>query len=57
MVSHDLPVIGHMCNRLAVMKDGEILEIMSVQDLRQGSANHSYSKSLIAASAASSSSP
>ena len=56
MVSHDLPVIGHMCNRLAVMKDGEILEIMSVQDLRQGSANHSYSKSLIAASAASSSS-
>ena len=56
MVSHDLPVIGHMCNRLAVMKDGEILEIMSVQDLRQGSAKHSYSKSLIAASAASSSS-
>ena len=56
MVSHDLPVIGHMCSRLAVMKDGEILEIMSVQDLRQGSANHSYSKSLIAASAASSSS-
>ncbi len=53
MVSHDLPVIGHMCNRLAVMKDGEILEIMSVQDLRQGSAKHSYSKSLIAASAAS----
>ena len=53
MVSHDLPVIGHMCNRLAVMKDGEILEIMSVQDLRQGSANHSYSKSLITASSAS----
>tara|TARA_B100001057_G_scaffold422188_1_gene443569 strand:- start:27 stop:788 length:762 start_codon:yes stop_codon:yes gene_type:complete len=56
MVSHDLPVIGHMCNRLAVMKDGEILEVMGVQDLRQGSAKHNYSKSLIAASAASSSS-
>mgnify|MGYP001358942388 CR=1 FL=1 len=53
MVSHDLPVIGHMCNRLAVMKDGEILEVMSVEDLRQGSANHSYSKSLITASSAS----
>ena len=53
MVSHDLPVIGHMCNRLAVMKDGEILEVMSVQDLRKGSAKHSYSKSLIAASTAS----
>ena len=55
MVSHDLPVIGHMCNRLAVMKDGEMIEIMSVEDLRPGSAKHSYSKSLIAASAASSS--
>ena len=53
MVSHDLPVIGHMCNRLAVMKDGKIFEIMSVQELRQGSAKHSYSKSLIAASTAS----
>jgi len=53
MVSHDLPVIGHMCNRLAVMKDGEILEVMSVEDLRQGFANHSYSKSLITASSAS----
>ena len=57
MVSHDLPVIGHMCNRLAVMKDGAILEVMSVQDLRQGSAKHSYSKSLITASSASLSSP
>ena len=54
MVSHDLPVIGHMCDSLAVMKDGEMLEVMSVEDLRKGSAKHSYSKSLIAASAASS---
>ncbi len=52
MVSHDLPVIGHMCDRLAVMKDGEIVEIMQTEDLRQGTAKHAYSQALLAASAA-----
>ncbi|SMR70872.1 peptide/nickel transport system ATP-binding protein [Aliiroseovarius halocynthiae] len=52
MVSHDLPVIGHMCDRLAVMKDGEIVEVMDSEDLRQGTAKHDYSRSLLAASAA-----
>ena len=50
MVSHDLPVIGHMCDRLAVMKDGEIVEIMDVANLRRKQASHSYSQSLIEAS-------
>lgn len=52
MVSHDLPVIGHMCDRLAVMKAGEIVEVMSQNDLRQGTAEHPYSQSLLAASVA-----
>lgn len=52
MVSHDLPVIGHMCDRLAVMKDGEIVEVMQTEDLRGGTAKHDYSRSLLAASAA-----
>ncbi|MGC3937299.1 ABC transporter ATP-binding protein [Roseobacter sp. EG26] len=52
MVSHDLPVIGHMCDRLAVMKDGEIVEIMMSDDLRNSTAKHAYSQSLLAASAA-----
>ncbi len=52
MVSHDLPVIGHMCDRLAVMKDGEIVEVMETDDLRHGTAKHPYSISLLAASAA-----
>tara|TARA_Y200000002_G_C22479273_1_gene578051 strand:+ start:61 stop:810 length:750 start_codon:yes stop_codon:yes gene_type:complete len=51
MVSHDLPVIGHMCDRLAVMKDGEIVEVMETDDLRHGTAKHNYSRSLLAASA------
>lgn len=50
MVSHDLSVVGHMCERLAVMKDGEIVEIMAVDALRQNAATHPYSQSLLQAS-------
>jgi len=50
MVSHDLSVVGHMCSRLAVMKDGEIVEIMDVADLRAMQAKHPYSQELLAAS-------
>lgn len=50
MVSHDLSVVGHMCDRLAVMKDGEIVEILSVAALRSANASHDYSKHLLAAS-------
>lgn len=50
MVSHDLPVIGHMCDRLAVMKDGEIVETMGVAQLRQMKAVHPYSQELLSAS-------
>ncbi|GGH24906.1 peptide/nickel transport system ATP-binding protein [Cribrihabitans marinus] len=52
MVSHDLPVIGHMCDRLAVMKDGEIVEVMAVGALRAMQAQHPYSQSLLEASIA-----
>lgn len=50
MVSHDLAVVGHMCNRLAVMKDGDIVEIMDVAALQQMQATHPYSQQLIRAS-------
>jgi ABC-type dipeptide/oligopeptide/nickel transport system ATPase subunit len=50
MVSHDLSVVGHMCDRLAVMKDGEIVEIMDVAALRAMQAQHPYSKHLLEAS-------
>ncbi|MBY5933972.1 ABC transporter ATP-binding protein [Tateyamaria omphalii] len=50
MVSHDLSVVGHMCDRLAVMKDGEIVEIMNVAALRAMQATHPYSQHLLQAS-------
>ncbi len=50
MVSHDLAVIGHMCDRLAVMKEGEIVEVMTADTLRQNNAQHPYSRELLNAS-------
>ncbi|MGB8622604.1 MAG: ABC transporter ATP-binding protein [Paracoccaceae bacterium] len=50
MVSHDLAVVGHMCSRIAVMKDGEIVEVMSVEDMRAQSPQHPYTKHLLKAS-------
>lgn len=50
MVSHDLSVVGHMCDRLAVMKDGEIVEIMDVAALRNMQATHPYAQHLLQAS-------
>jgi ABC-type dipeptide/oligopeptide/nickel transport system ATPase subunit len=50
MVSHDLSVVGHMCDRLAVMKDGEIVETLDVDALRKMEASHPYSRQLLKAS-------
>ena len=49
MVSHDLLVIS-MCYRVAVMKDGEIVETLTVAALRALQAKHAYSRSLLNAS-------
>jgi peptide/nickel transport system ATP-binding protein len=50
MVSHDLPVVGHMCDRLAVMQSGRIVEVMDKATLRSGQAQHPYSRDLLGAS-------
>jgi peptide/nickel transport system ATP-binding protein len=50
MVSHDLPVIAHMCTRIGVMFRGEIVEMLSVERLRRGEADHPYTRSLLTAS-------
>ena len=50
MVSHDLAVIGHLCDRLAVMQQGEIVEVMTVEALRHGAGEQEYTRHLIAAS-------
>lgn len=50
MVSHDLAVVGHICDRLAVMQHGRIVEVMSVDALRKGAGEQEYTRHLIAAS-------
>jgi len=51
MVSHDLAVVAHMCNRVAVMQNGEIVEIIEVADMRAGRTTHDYTAQLLHASA------
>jgi peptide/nickel transport system ATP-binding protein len=50
MVSHDLAVIAHMCTRIAVMYQGEIVEMLAVERLRRGDADHPYTRILLNAS-------
>ncbi|EUB97661.1 Polyamine-transporting ATPase [Rhizobium sp. CF080] len=49
-VSHDLAVIDHMCERLAVMQHGRVVEVMSRDVLATGEANDPYARELIQAS-------
>ena len=47
MVSHNLAVVSHMCERIAVMKNGEIVEVMTVQDMRAAKPKHAYTRHLL----------
>ncbi|MXP62875.1 ABC transporter ATP-binding protein [Roseomonas sp. M0104] len=50
MVSHDLAVVAHLCERLAIMNGGRIVEEMTAAALRAGQATDPYSRALLAAS-------
>ncbi len=52
MVTHNLPVVSFLCDRLAVMRHGKIVEIADVAQLKQGELKESYSRELLAATAA-----
>ncbi len=52
MVSHDLAVVAHMCDRVAVMQQGRIDEVLGVEDLFEGKARHPYTRALYEASRA-----
>jgi peptide/nickel transport system ATP-binding protein len=51
MVSHDLAVITHLCDRIAVMTEGRIIEEMTAADVRAGRAREPYTRTLLEASA------
>ena len=50
MVSHDLAVVTHMCDRLMVMQRGETVELVSSADLAANRVAHGYTRSLMEAS-------
>ena len=51
MVSHDLAVIDHMCDRILVMQHGRAVEQMTREDLAEARMTTPYARSLFEASA------
>ena len=52
LVSHDLGVVAHLCDRLAVMQQGAIVETLSADALCAGAACHPYTRTLVASAEA-----
>jgi peptide/nickel transport system ATP-binding protein len=50
LVSHNLAVVAHLCARIAVMQQGEIVETIDEAGLRAGRAQHPHTQELIALS-------
>ncbi|NDL63288.1 ABC transporter ATP-binding protein [Acerihabitans arboris] len=46
MVSHNLAVVTHLCQRLGVMQNGEMVEQLSADDLRAGRIRHPHTAEL-----------
>lgn len=49
MVSHDLAVVTHLCDALAVMRDGAVVETLDVDTLIKGESSQPYTQHLLAA--------
>ena len=50
MVSHDLAVVTHMCEKLMVMQRGQTVELLSAADLAAHSVTQDYTRRLMQAS-------
>ncbi len=50
MVSHNLAVVGHLCERIAVMNRGVFVEEMTDRQLRDSTPRHGYTRQLLVAS-------
>ena len=49
LVSHDLAMVAHMCDRIAIMNHGRIVEELTKEQLQREELAHSYSKQLLTA--------
>jgi peptide/nickel transport system ATP-binding protein len=50
LVSHDLAVVAHMCEEIAVMKDGKFVETLDVDAMRRMEPSEDYTRRLLRAS-------
>jgi peptide/nickel transport system ATP-binding protein len=50
LVSHNLAVVAHMCDRLAVMQNGRVVENLTTDQLRAAAPSHPYTRQLLQAS-------
>jgi peptide/nickel transport system ATP-binding protein len=50
LVSHDLAVIAHMCDRVLVMKDGAFVDELTKDDFETGVTHNAYAQELFEAS-------
>lgn len=51
LVSHDLAVVSHMCDRLVVMQSGEVVEELTREALQAHKTSEDYTRNLLTASA------
>ncbi len=49
LVSHNMAVVGFLCQRVAVMRDGEIVEQLPIEAVREQDVAHEYTRSLLLA--------
>ncbi|WP_338561138.1 ABC transporter ATP-binding protein [Erwinia sp. E_sp_B04_7] len=52
MVTHDLAVVTHLCQRIGIMHQGKMLEELSADQVRNGNAREAYTQRFLAASEA-----
>jgi peptide/nickel transport system ATP-binding protein len=50
LVSHNLAVVSHLCGRIGVMQAGQLVEMISAEDLRAGRTCHPHTAALRALS-------